>query len=137
MTLYKKSPVGNYMAIPAIFFNFVSPKQLIRNVCKAKNIEENKLMEKRRFREMVIIRQCLMKIIFDNYANLSLEAIGSLLSIPNTTPYDHATVLYAKRSISEALEVRDHIVSPVWNELTAIVKNDLEQNKLHYPDKMK
>lgn len=128
---------SNYMVCAELRNNFVTPQQLIEKVCKGMNISEIELKKKGRKREFVIPRQCLMKIIFENYKGYSLEKIGALLSIEGEPPFDHATVLHSKTTISDALDVHDHIIGPVWETISEIVKVDLINNKLNHPDKTK
>jgi chromosomal replication initiator protein len=80
---------------------------LVKFICNKHEIDRNMLLSRSRSREFVVLRQIIMKILYDykKHYIFSLAKIGKLfISDINKTGYDHATVLHAKKTIDNLIE---------------------------------
>lgn len=121
--LFKKKFYSKYGAWPIVTFAISEPKLKVNSFAEAEDIVNN-IMHKReghthcirdriRIRSVVEYRQVLFKILSD---------LGySCTSIAAHFGYDHATVIYSRRSIEQLLDAKNYriinIVTLLENEL--------------------
>ena len=70
---------------------------------------------RKRFGDIVIYRQCIFYAL--RKEGYTYDEIGK------ATGYDHSTVFWGKRRISNGLDVRDRQTVKVWNEVSEAIYN--------------
>lgn len=100
----------NYWTIPGIY-NSNSVEGIIYNVTKLFNINREQLFIKSRKREIVICRQVCMWLMRRNLDNnlYSFQRIGDYFG------KDHATVMYAIKTIENLLETDKELKKQIKN----------------------
>lgn len=100
----------NYFAYPGIY-NTNSVEGIIYNVCSTFKIPKELLMTKSRKREIVICRQVCMWLMRRNLDNnlYSFQRIGDYFG------KDHATVMYAIKTIENLLETDKELKKQIKN----------------------
>ncbi len=128
----------SYFSIPGIRSKYLSPEELIKKICAEYLLmSPDQIKERTRKKEIVLPRQCIIKILFDHY-QLPEKKIGELLS-PDGSPrkLDHATINYSRRQVQNLMEVNDVRALSMMQSMMNVVGMRLLENHKQFSNKMK
>jgi hypothetical protein len=122
---FKQKFYGKYGVWPIVTFPISEPKLKVNSFAEAEDIvntimnkkegHTHKLRDRVRMRSVVEYRQVLFKILFD---------LGyTCTSIAEHFGYDHATVIYSKKSVERLLETKNYRII----NIVTILENELKE----------
>lgn len=130
-----ESRTSNYMSIP-MSVQFTDPRTLVLKVCSEFSMTFDTIREKTRTQDVLIPRQCMMKIIYENFP-WSQRQVGLLFTKEGNKPFDHATVNHSTAQIEQLLAIRDKKTCAVHARIMTLISNDLERNREYFPKQMR
>lgn len=110
--------------------------EILNEVCDYFNVPESQIFKKTRERKTCTPRQFFFKLTY-KYTRLSYEKIGRISEKYGHDPYDHATIIHAKKNIGNLIDV-DFEIRKHWEYLDSILSemSDFKNRRPMEPKEM-